>query len=172
MIAKIPIEGSPDAIAYDSGKGELFVAYTTKGVSVISDRSNTVVAYVTNIPKSPYNAISLVYDSGKNQVFAAIPDFPISVISDSTNTVIANLNLTTGNSVMAYDSAKSEIFVTNAGSGTVTVLSDQTAASTSHSPTTSVSPDSTVPEFSTAGIILVIAMLLVAVAVQSIKSKD
>ena len=47
ITATIPVGVGPWGIAYDSGKGEIFVAnYYDDTVSVISDSSNTVIATV------------------------------------------------------------------------------------------------------------------------------
>ena len=57
---------SPEGIAYDSGKGEIFVSSMANNtVSVISDSTNTVVATIPvgNAPRG------LVYDSGKGEIF-------------------------------------------------------------------------------------------------------
>ena len=46
--AQITVGHGPAGLAYDSGKGEIFVAnYYTDTVSVISDSTNSVVATVT-----------------------------------------------------------------------------------------------------------------------------
>jgi DNA-binding beta-propeller fold protein YncE len=111
----------------------------------------------------------------------------ISVISDSNNTVatipLGEETLSRAGAI-AYDSGKSEIFVTNTLfepsllnpttnfiSNTVSVISDSSNTSASPAPATSVSP-TTVPEFSTEALIL--AMVLSGVIVVTfvrIKSK-
>src|SRR2546426_10367872 len=56
----------PEEVAYDSGKGELFVANEgANNVSVISDVTNTVVATIS-VGSRP-NGVA--YDSGKGEVF-------------------------------------------------------------------------------------------------------
>jgi YVTN family beta-propeller protein len=111
----------PDGIAYDSGKGEIFVAnHADNTVSIISDSSNTVVATVAvgNAPNS------VVYDSGKGEVFVSnYGSNTVSVISDSDNKVVATVPVGDGPGSMAYDSGKGEIFVTSSRSG-VSVISD------------------------------------------------
>ncbi|EQD49409.1 40-residue YVTN family beta-propeller repeat-containing protein, partial [mine drainage metagenome] len=58
----------PYAVAYDSGRGELFVAdQLSNNVSVISDANNTVVATVP-VGIGPW---AVAYDPGKGEVFVA-----------------------------------------------------------------------------------------------------
>ena len=77
----ITVGTEPEGVAYDSGKGEVFVAnYAAGTVSVISDSNNAVVATVT-VGANPYG---VAYDSGKGEVFVAdTSDNTVSVISDS-----------------------------------------------------------------------------------------
>jgi DNA-binding beta-propeller fold protein YncE len=82
----LPKLSQPDAVAYDSGKGAIFVANpgtsTAAGnVSVISDSINAIIATVT-VGTGP-NA--LAYDSGKAEVYVVNGgDGTVSVISDSS----------------------------------------------------------------------------------------
>ncbi len=66
VVATVTVQLGPSGCAYDSGKGEVFVAnWENNSVSVISDATNTVVANVT-VGYDPY---SLVYDPTHGQVF-------------------------------------------------------------------------------------------------------
>src|SRR5881409_777195 len=105
----------PASIAYDSGKGEVFVTDKgSKAVSVISDATNAVVAGIP-VGLSPFG---IAYDSGKGEVFVANQGSgTVSVISDMTNTVVASIPVGSIPYGVAYDSAKGEVFVTNQGSG-------------------------------------------------------
>jgi YVTN family beta-propeller protein len=127
----IHIGKAADCLAYDSGKGEIFVTDDSSSVSVISDSTNTVVATIAQLT----NPCGVAYDSGKGEVFVictgAYSGTPstVAVISDSTNTVVANI--TVGNTGdlsygIAYDSGKGEIFVVNSVDNTVSVISDST----------------------------------------------
>ena len=81
--------------AYDSGKGEVFVTNAgSDTVSVISDRTNAVIATVP-MRFAPY---AIAYDSAKGEIFvangnAATKLGTVSIISDSTNTVVANVTV-------------------------------------------------------------------------------
>jgi YVTN family beta-propeller protein len=126
VIATIPVGYSPSAVAYDSGKGEIFVTTeanypTFTGVSVISDSNNTVVATIP-VGNSPDG---VAYDSGKGEIFVTNSgDNTTSVISDSNNAVVATLAVGAYPQGIAYDSGKGEIFVANYVSNTVSVISD------------------------------------------------
>ena len=130
-------------LAYDSGQNEIFVQHGSEyaTISIISDKTNKVVATITGALSNGYNG-EVVYDSGKGEIFAALGNARkytpsvITVISDSTNKFIANITFASpGNSAynwpyepygMAYDSGKGEIFVTDVSGSNVYVISDKT----------------------------------------------
>ena len=94
--------GAPFHLAYDSVKGEIWVADAT-GAYAISDATNQVVANVT----ANQGFENAVFDPKTGEVFMYY-NGAITVISDSTNSIIANISQSvTG---MVDDSAKSEIF--------------------------------------------------------------
>ena len=112
-------------LAYDSGKGEIFVqnGIDYGQIQVISDSTNQVVTTITTVQTNGYNN-GIVYDSGKGEIFAssgspneAAPT--ITVVSDSTNTIVAYITTSPQGDFpgqpgqMAYDSGKGEIFVTD-----------------------------------------------------------
>ena len=117
-------------IAYDSGKGEIFVANEGDGtVSILSDSNNSLVATVT-VGEYP---TGVAYDSGKGEIFVTnAGSDSVSVISDSTNKIVANVTVGLGPEGIAYDPGKGEIFVANTNYdsggaiGTVSVISDST----------------------------------------------
>ena len=110
VVANVHVGNYPFGVAYDSGKGEIFVTNLNDDtVSVISDSDNTVVATIP-VGEGPYG---VAYDSGKSEIFVTNNyDNTTSVISDSDNTVVATIPVEAPFGV-AYDSGKSEIFVTN-----------------------------------------------------------
>src|SRR5208283_5216379 len=99
-------------LAYDSGKGEMWVTGGSE-VYAISDATKAIVGNVTThvLP----NLTRVAYDSGKGEIFvsASAYDVPtpdvVQVISDSTNKVLDNITTQTP-FAMVYDSAKGEIF--------------------------------------------------------------
>jgi YVTN family beta-propeller protein len=136
VTATITVGFAPLGIAYDSAKGEIFVATAgspggfnvtsqagTNTVFVISDSTNTVVARIDmGTPTG-----NMVYDSGKGEIYAtAYGGNKVYVISDSDNSIVATVTVGTYPNGEAYDSAKGEIYVCNGGDGTVSVISDST----------------------------------------------
>ena len=132
VTATIAVASGPTQLAYDSGKGEIFVLSAnsnlgTFNVSAISDSTNAIVASVTTgFP------LSIAYDSGKGEIFVGCESNLIDVVSDSTNAVVGTI--TAGADSLVYDSAKGEIFALvdtgnfEAGSVSVSVISDSTNA--------------------------------------------
>ena len=116
-----------------------------------------VVGTITGI-----GAGMVAYDFGKGEIFVSNnANNTVSVISDSTNTVISTIPVGTIPEGVAYDAGKGEIFVTNLGSNTVSIISDSSGASVSPTPSSSVSPTPTVPEFNTETLILVLLVMVV-----------
>jgi YVTN family beta-propeller protein len=126
VVATIPVDYNSDSlpvgIAYDSGKGEIFVTNSGNGiVYVISDATNTIIKTVT-VGSGP---VGIAYDSAKGEMFVAnISDNTVSVIRDSDNAVIATIPVINGPYGVAYDSGMHEIFVTNFSYNTVSIISD------------------------------------------------
>ena len=122
-----------EGIAYDSGKGEIFVANTNDNtVSVISDSTNQVVANIS-VENSPW---CVAYDSGKGEIFVGNEaSASVSVISDSTNQVVANITsgISGGPEGLAYDPAEGEIFVSDYSAGAFSVISDKNNVATAYS---------------------------------------
>ena len=143
VTATVTVGNLPGAVAYDSAKGEIFVANEgvaagTSTISVISDSNNTAVA---TIPvEAPFG---VAYDSGKSEIFVTNTLFEPSLLHPTTN------------------------FISN----TVSVISDSSNTSASPAPATSVSP-TTVPEFSTEALILAMVLSgVIVVTFVRIKSK-
>jgi YVTN family beta-propeller protein len=123
-VSTIPIGAI--ALAYDSGKNEIFATnyYYSSAVTVISGVTNQVVA---SIPVSGGSGLGVAYDSGKGEVFVSdTGDQAVSVISDASNTEIAKIPVGSFPWGLAYDSATGEIFVANLNSNNVSVISDST----------------------------------------------
>jgi YVTN family beta-propeller protein len=115
------VGNQPASLAYDSGKGEVFVAnHNSSSVSVISDSTNSIVATVD----VGVNPIGLAYDSDNGRVFVAnYYSYSVSVISDSTNTVVANVPLESPPQGICYDSGRGKVFVTYSESNRISVIS-------------------------------------------------
>jgi DNA-binding beta-propeller fold protein YncE len=134
VVSSIPVPGSPNELAYDSAKGELFVSEgdvnydRTNNVSVLSATTHAVLA---TIPVGYNSTSTIVYDSGQGEIFAVdrnigLVDYDygsIVVISDNENAVVDVIpgNFSGG---LVYDSGTGEIFATLGDN--VTVISDRT----------------------------------------------
>lgn len=115
---------TPFGIAYDPGRGEVFVTDLGAGdVYVLNDTSNEVVAVIP-VGVDPEG---IAYDPGRGEMFVANYDTSnVSVISDSSDTVVATIPTAVNCSRVAYDSGKSEVFAVNFNGGGegVSVISD------------------------------------------------
>lgn len=127
VAATVAIGNQPYAYtsAYDSGRGEIFVAcYSSNNVTVLSDTTNAVVANIA-VGVNPY---AIAYDPARGEVFVANQGSTstVSVISDSNNTVVATLTIGRSAYEIAYDPGVGEVFVANYGSNNVSIISDTT----------------------------------------------
>ena len=89
----ISVGSTPEGIAYDSAKGELFVAnYGGTTVSVISDSTNAVIKTIT-VGTSPWG---VAYDASKGEIFVSNwGSSSVSVISDTSNAVLTTIPVVT-----------------------------------------------------------------------------
>lgn len=136
VVATAPVGNSPEGLAYDSSKGEVYVANSgTNDVSVINGSSNTVVATVA-VGVSPHY---VGYDSARGELFVAnTGSNNVSVICDGSpscggpsyqNTVVATIRVGSEPLGVAYDGGNAEVFVADAGSspgfyGNVSIIAD------------------------------------------------
>jgi YVTN family beta-propeller protein len=123
------LAAGPNGVAYDSGKGEIFVANEFAGsVSVISEATNTIIATIP-VGVRPWG---VAYDAGRGEIFVSNRGSrTVSVISDATNTVVATIQIPPEHfpGAMAYDAGKDEIFVgidSSVGDSSINVISDTT----------------------------------------------
>jgi YVTN family beta-propeller protein len=140
VVANVGVGSFPFGLAYDSGKGEVFVANSFSNiVSVISDSTDKVVANIT-VGSNPN---SVAYDSAKGEVFIVDEsDKTVSVISassaasSSTSTTSSTSTSTSpiSNSTSSSNSTISTSFTTTTTPTSVTSQSStttQTSASSS-----------------------------------------
>ncbi len=126
VVAVVPVGSGPTSAAYDNRTGQVFVTNeASDNVSVIADSNNSVVATIT-LPTNSYPDAA-TYDSEAREVFvadsyAASAFGNVSVISDSSDTVVATIPVGSDPLGLAYDSGRNEVFVTNSGSSSVTVI--------------------------------------------------
>ena len=103
----------------------------------------------------------VAYDSGKGVIVVNLNGSTTSVISDSTNTVIATVSTGSVPGPMVYDSGKGELFCITRGG--ILVISDSALPSEV--------PSTTVPEFSSTALILVMAAVVTGVTFVHFKPK-
>src|SRR3989442_502274 len=114
-------EVRPAFVAYDSGKGEVFVSdLQSNHISVISDTTNTVRA-TTSVGTAP---LGVAYDGAKGEVFVANQlSSNVSVISDTSNAVVATIPVGNNPFGVASDSREGEGLDSNNFSTSVSVIS-------------------------------------------------
>jgi YVTN family beta-propeller protein len=124
----------PQALCYDSGKGEIFVPCREGDapIHVISDSNNTVIATIllpgTAIVREPEAAC---YDPSKGEIFVGNADNTVFIISDTNNTIVDSIHTLGGPVGFVYDSGKGYVFLANqydnsisANYNSVSVISD------------------------------------------------
>jgi YVTN family beta-propeller protein len=121
VVANVTVGASPWWLAYDSAKGEFYIASGEGSTQVEVVRAVTG-GIVTNISVGD-GPTDLLYDSGRGEIFVSnYWSGNVSVINDTSNTVVATISTTM--SQLAYDAANDEVFgVGYMGLG-VTVVND------------------------------------------------
>ncbi|MFI5418815.1 MAG: hypothetical protein ACHQ2Y_07985 [Candidatus Lutacidiplasmatales archaeon] len=130
VVATIPGFSAPAVVAYDPANSELFVAnFLSSTVTVVSDTNNSVL---TSIPVG-LGPFGIAYDSGSGDILVSVTGGILggtpqnsgneSVINTSANEVVAQVGVGHDPFGLAYDAAKSEAYVANFASDTVSVTS-------------------------------------------------
>ncbi len=124
VIATLRIASYPSYLAYDSGKGEIFVSDPgSDTVLVVSEDTDQVIA---SVPVG-YMPLGVAYDSGKGEIFVVNNiGGSASVISDKTNSVVATIPGIYAPVSVGYDPVRGDILVGGNWNATVTVISDVT----------------------------------------------
>jgi YVTN family beta-propeller protein len=109
VTAKVDVGSGAAGLAYDSAKGEIFVANEkSDNVSVISDSTNLVVA---TVPVGT-NPISAAYDNVTGEVYVAnYQSDNVSVINDTNDTVVATVAVGLQPEGLTFDSGTDQIIV-------------------------------------------------------------
>ncbi len=113
----------PEGLAFDAATSQVFVAnYGSGNVSIISDRTDTVVGSV-GVGETP---TPVVYDGGSAQVFVGdTADEELSVISDQTDAVVTTIPLGVCSPLaLEYDPGAREVFGTCSEFNAVLAVSD------------------------------------------------
>jgi len=118
IVAKIATMGAVPLL-FDPGKAEIFCAGPGNNVSVISDRTNRVVATIP-VGTDPYAS---AYDPHLGEVMVAnYVSNNVTFIDDTTNRVVATVAVGSEPNGIAYDTANGELYVSNGG-GTISIIS-------------------------------------------------
>jgi YVTN family beta-propeller protein len=142
IVANIPVGKNPQAIIYNPANGLVYTANTLSNtLSIINSTSNSLVGSIivgaypgmnpSGITINPINNTIYVTNMGSNTV---------SVINGTTNVVINNITLVTGEQEqegagrngffspagIAYDSDNGNLYVTNRGSDSLSVINGTT----------------------------------------------
>jgi YVTN family beta-propeller protein len=141
IVASIPVGKNPQAIVYNPANGLVYTANALSNtLSIINGTSNSLVGSIvvgafpgknpTGITLNPINNSIYVTNMGSNTV---------SVINGTTNVVANNITLATGGhgegaggtgffspAGIAYNSDNGNLYVTNRGSDTLTVINGTT----------------------------------------------
>jgi DNA-binding beta-propeller fold protein YncE len=179
----IPIGGIPGLEAYDSVKGEIFVANSiwnssapggySHVIEVISDSTNKIIATIT-VPTSVFSG-PMAYNPDKGEIYINV-GASVAIISDKTNNVVGTVNINgtiSSSEGIAYDSGTSTVYaINNPGSlagymGSLAVISDPSSSSSSTSP----SPTPTVPEFSNVAVASIVVVMIIASFAVALKAK-
>lgn len=132
VVASVPVT-YPEALVYDPARGEVFVFGNVGWVSVISDRTNSVVAGLS-LGKA-WNAwvgsaaAAMTYDPHEGEVWVAYTALGEAIaLNDTTDKVVARIGDRYYPSSIAFDSSKDEIYVVATGGigQGVLVISDST----------------------------------------------
>jgi YVTN family beta-propeller protein len=102
----------PDAAAFDSTNGYVYVAYSgSNNVSVINGATNTVIASINVGFSGPFG---VAFDSNNGYVYVTnVNSNNVSVINGATNTVIASINVGLNPRGVVFDSTNGYVYVAN-----------------------------------------------------------
>lgn len=120
LITNIDLAGKPEYAAAD-GKGHLYANIADKGqMAEIDTRTNTVMAHwpLTGCT-SPHG---LAVDGPGRRVFSSCANGKLMVVNADSGAIVATLPIGLGTDSAAYDPSHHRIFSSNGGSGTISVI--------------------------------------------------
>ncbi len=125
--ASVPVGYGPNAIAYDSANGYIYVADSGSAqVTVINGANNTIVGSVS-VGGDPRG---LAVDAADDYIYVAnAGSGNLSVIAGSNDTVVGTVSGLNDPDGGAYDSANGYVYVVDGGGSNLTVVNGSTALS-------------------------------------------
>jgi YVTN family beta-propeller protein len=143
IVANIPVGKNPQAIVYNPANGLVYTANTLSNtLSIINGTSNSLIGSV-NLGAFPgKNPTGIAINSINNTIYVTnMGSNTISVINGTTNVVVSNITLAAGEQEVgvgakgtgffspagiAYNSDNGDLYVTNRGSDTISVINGTT----------------------------------------------
>jgi DNA-binding beta-propeller fold protein YncE len=120
LITNIALDGKPEYAAAD-GRGHVYANIEDKGqLAVIDTKTNQVTAHWP-LPgcTSPHG---LAVDVSGRRVFSSCPNGKLMVVNADTGAIVATLSIGLGTDGAAYDPSHHRVFSSNGGSGTLSVI--------------------------------------------------
>jgi DNA-binding beta-propeller fold protein YncE len=120
LITNIPLDGKPEYVAAD-GRGHVYANIADKGqIAAIDSKTNTVTAHwpLTGCT-SPHG---LAVDGPGRRLFSSCSNGKLMVVNADTGAIVAALPIGAGTDSAAYDPSHHRIFSSNGGSGTLSVI--------------------------------------------------
>jgi YVTN family beta-propeller protein len=132
LVANITVGERPTGVLYDPANGDIYVADSgSSQVSVISDKTNSVIATIPVQISRVESPEGFIYDPVNDEILATNqfpPDFNplasnlVSVIDGASNNLLGDFTLGYNPTDGVYDPANGYLYVTNYFSGTVSLV--------------------------------------------------
>ncbi|MEN3334476.1 MAG: hypothetical protein V7641_3841 [Blastocatellia bacterium] len=126
VVATIPLGGAAEYLQADPKTGLIYQNLEdTSEVVVVDTQKRAVVARYKIAPGSEPTGLAL--DAANHRLFCACGNEKLVVLDADNGKVIATLPIGSGVDFAAYDAALHRIYTANGGSGTMTVINQDTA---------------------------------------------
>ena len=126
VVATIPLGGSAEYLQADPKTGLIYQNLEdTSEVVVVDPQKREVIARYKPAPGSEPTGLAL--DAANRRLFCACSNEKLVVLNADNGKVIATLPIGSGVDFVAYDAALHRIYTANGGSGTMTVIRQDTA---------------------------------------------
>jgi YVTN family beta-propeller protein len=113
IVVNFTLDGSGNGFVFDSGRGEVFMSVSDGNLTVFDASANTLVGNISVGPPGTTGLGKLAYDGAAGEIIVTGDTFTVYVFSDSNNSRIATITVGFSPYATAFDSARSELFVTS-----------------------------------------------------------